>query len=128
MTLDRSRRRLLAAGAAATASAVFGAAVLAQPDEKVIRIVAKKFEYTPSEITLEKGVPVTLELVVEEVNHADEVTMGFYAPELGARAEIVPGKAARVRVVPEKEGSFEFHCDIFCGEGHEDMNGMFHVV
>jgi len=122
--IRQKRRQLLMAGIAAA----FGAGVFAQSGEKVIRIVAKKFEYTPGEITLEKGVPVTLELVVEEVNRADEVIMGFYAPELGARAEIVPGKAVRVRVLPEKEGSFEFHCDIFCGEGHEDMNGMFHVV
>jgi len=29
-----------------------------------------------------------------------------------------------VRVVPEKAGRFTFLCDNFCGDGHEDMNGV----
>ncbi|SRR5258708_5185236 len=115
------RRRLLAAGIAA-AGAAFGAAVLAQPKEKVIRILARKFEFTPAEITLEKGVPVVLELT------SDEVTMGFYAPEFKADLEIIPGQVARLRLVPDKVGTFEFICDVFCGEGHEDMTGKIHVT
>jgi cytochrome c oxidase subunit 2 len=30
--------------------------------------------------------------------------------------------------VPDKVGTFPFHCDIFCGEGHEDMTGKFVVT
>jgi cytochrome c oxidase subunit 2 len=29
-----------------------------------------------------------------------------------------------VRVVPQKAGRFEFHCDVFCGSGHEEMSGI----
>jgi len=110
-----------ALGAAAGLAAVVGL-VRAQGEPRVIRVLAKKFEYVPSEITLERGAPVVLEL------SADEVTMGFYSPGLGLRAEIVPGRPVRLPVRPPVAGDFEFHCDIFCGEGHEDMNGMFHVV
>ena len=53
----------------------------------MIRIVAKKFEFMPGEITLEKGVPVVLELTTEDV------AMGFSAPDFKADVEIVPGKA-----------------------------------
>jgi hypothetical protein len=34
----------------------------AESGEPVIRITAKKFTYTPHDITLKKGVPVVLEL------------------------------------------------------------------
>lgn len=122
MSPDRARRRLLRAASTAAGLAVLGGLVRAQSEPKLIRILAKKFEYVPNEITLEKGVPVVLEFT------ADEVTMGFYSPGLGARAVIVPGRPVRVRVMPERAGDYEFHCDIFCGEGHEDMTGSFHVV
>jgi cytochrome c oxidase subunit 2 len=113
------RRRLIIAGAALA----FGAGALAQqPGEKVIRIVAKKFEYTPGEITLEKGVPVVLELTTEDV------TMGFYAPDFKVDVEIVPGRTVQVRLAPDTIGSFEFSCDVFCGDGHEGMSGTIHVV
>jgi cytochrome c oxidase subunit 2 len=25
--------------------------------------------------------------------------------------------------VPDKAGNFAFFCDVFCGDGHEDMDG-----
>jgi cytochrome c oxidase subunit 2 len=28
-----------------------------------------------------------------------------------------------VRIVPDKAGTFAFHCDVFCGDGHEGMTG-----
>ena len=78
--------------------------------------------YTPGEIRLKKGVPVVLEITTQDV------VMGFNAPDLGARADIIPGQVARVRLVPNKAGTFEFHCDIFCGTGHEDMSGTIVVT
>jgi len=117
--MSPQRRRLVVAG---VASACFGAAAYAQMKEKVIRIVAKKFEYTPGEITLQKGTPVILELTTEDV------AMGFYAPAFNVDVEIVPGKAVQVRLVPEKAGSFDFSCNVFCGDGHEDMGGKIHVA
>ena len=96
--------------------------VAAQPTEQVIKITAKKFDYTPNHITLKKGVPVILELTTQDV------LMGFNVPDLGVRADIVPGKVVRVRIVPDKVGTFTFFCDIFCGSGHEDMTGTITVV
>ena len=47
----------------------------------------------------------------------------FTIPDLGLRIDVEPGKTAQVRFVPEKAGTFLFHCDIFCGTGHEEMAG-----
>lgn len=84
---------------------------------KVIKITAKKFEYSPNEIRLKKGVPAVLELTSMDRLH------GFNCPDLGIRANIEPGKVSRVPVTPQKTGTYAFHCDIFCGEGHEEMSG-----
>lgn len=98
------------------------AAQSAEPKEKVIRITAKKFNYTPGEVKLKKGVPVILEF------RTQDVLMGFNLPDFNVRADIVPGKATRLRLVPDKTGTFVFLCDIFCGSGHEAMNGKLTVV
>jgi cytochrome c oxidase subunit II len=121
--LNTERRRLLAAcaGTALAASAV-AAGVLAQPAEEVIRVTARKFVFLPRQITLKKGVPVVLEFV------ATEVVMGFSAPDFNLRTDIIPGEVARVRLLPQKTGTFEFLCDIFCGDGHEGMHGTIEVV
>ena len=98
------------------------AAQSAEPKEKVIKITAKKFNYTPGEVKLKKGVPVILEF------RTQDVLMGFNLPDFNARADIVPGKTTRLRLVPDKTGTFVFLCDVFCGTGHEEMNGKLTVV
>jgi cytochrome c oxidase subunit 2 len=42
--------------------------------------------------------------------------------------DVTAEKATRVRVVPTKLGTFPAHCDVFCGEGHEDMTAEVVVV
>jgi cytochrome c oxidase subunit 2 len=124
MKLD-TRVLRMAAGAAAlglASIATYVAAQPAQPKEKVIRIEAKRFDYTPGELTLKKGEPVILELT------SRDVLMGFNLPDFGLRADMVPDKVTRVRFVPDKTGSFTFLCDIFCGTKHEEMNGRLTVV
>ncbi len=84
----------------------------------VVRIVARKFSYSPAEVRLKKGETVTLELVSADRVH------GFNLPALGVRTDVTPGKATRLTVTPEKVGTFPFHCDVFCGDGHDEMNGV----
>jgi cytochrome c oxidase subunit II len=90
--------------------------------EQVVHMTAKRFEYTPSQITLKKGVPVVLEVTALDRDH------GFKVPELGVRADLKSGQVTRVRIVPDRTGTFEFRCDVFCGSGHEDMSGEIVVV
>ena len=94
----------------------------ADQPEQVIKITAKKFEYSPAEVTVKKGVPVTLEFTSLDRVH------GFNCPDLGIRTDIVPEKVSRVHFVPQEPGTFEYYCDVFCGDGHEDMTGKIIVV
>ena len=110
-------RRLLLCGFAATLVAVVARAA-AEP--RRIPVVARKFVFIPNEITVRQGESVVLEF------SAPEVAMGFFAPELGLRTLIVPGEVAKVPFTADRAGRFDFLCDVFCGDGHEGMNG--HLV
>jgi cytochrome c oxidase subunit 2 len=87
------------------------------PQEQVIKVVARRWEFAPGRIVVTRGRPVVLELSSAEGHH------GFSVPGLGVREELSPGHPTRVRFVPTQSGTFPFHCDVFCGEGHEEMTG-----
>jgi cytochrome c oxidase subunit II len=90
--------------------------------ERVIQISAERYEYSPAKVTLKKGEAVILELTSEDRLH------GFHIKDLGVRADVLPGQPVRVRIVPDKVGTFPFTCDLFCGSGHGDMNGVITVT
>ena len=114
------RRRLLIAAAAAPLAAML--ARDARSQERVVRIVVREFAFEPDEIILKAGEPVVLELTTADVH------MGFKSVELGARADILPGQVARLRLTPAKAGSYGFFCDVFCGDDHELMSGTIVVT
>jgi cytochrome c oxidase subunit II len=121
MNFNATRRQLLVAAAAGGLIAL-APALIAQPQERIIKINARRFAFTPSEVRLARGVPVTLEFT------SSDVVMGFNAPDFGIRCDILPEAGSRLRLTPDKGGEFPFHCDIFCGSGHEEMTGMFIVT
>jgi cytochrome c oxidase subunit 2 len=112
----------MALGGLLLGAATIGLRAAAQPEEQVIKILARRFTYTPNKLSLKRGIPVVLELT------SADVLMGFNAPDFDVRADIIPGQTARVRLVPDKVGTFTFLCDIFCGSGHETMSGTITVV
>ncbi len=102
---------------AAFAFVASGADQAKQP-EQVIKITAKKFEYNPNVIKIKTGIPVVFEFTSLDRVH------GFTVPDLGGiRLTIEPGKVNRITILAPKAGTYEFHCDLFCGEGHEGMTG-----
>jgi cytochrome c oxidase subunit 2 len=121
MNFNATRRQLLIVAAVGGLSAL-APTLVGQPQERTIRISARRFVFTPSEIRLARDVPVTLEFT------SSDVVMGFNAPDFGIRCDIVPGAKSRLRLTPDKGGEFPFHCDIFCGSGHEEMTGTFIVT
>ncbi len=120
--MNKSKRRLLGAAAGAAGLGMLGGLSHAQTDPRVIKIVAKKFVFEPDTIQIAKGETVVLEL------SAPDVTMGFRAPDFKLREDIMPGKTTSVRLTADKAGSFDFFCDVDCGEGHDDMAGKIIVT
>ena len=71
----------------------------------------------PTVVRARKGVPLVLEFESLDRVH------GFAIPSLGVRADVVPGRSVRLDVTPREAGSIAFQCDVFCGEGHDEMVG-----
>jgi cytochrome c oxidase subunit 2 len=117
--VDRARRLLLCASGAVALASV---AAVAKPKERTIKVVAKKFVFVPAEIHVAKGETVVLAFT------APEVPMGFSLPDFKLRTDIMPGKVSTLRFTPDRAGSFGFLCDLFCGSGHEDMQGTLIVT
>lgn len=87
-----------------------------------IEVTAKRFQFTPAEITLKKGEPVVLVL------NSTDTTHGLEVDELSLKTEIHKGKVTELPFTPDKAGTFVGHCAVFCGSGHGGMMFTLHIV
>ena len=86
-----------------------------------IEVTAKRFQFTPAEITLKKGEPVVLVLSMD-------TTHGLQVKELGLETKIHKGQPTELAFTPDKTGTFVGHCSVFCGSGHGSMTLTLHIV
>ncbi|HEX9407644.1 MAG TPA: cupredoxin domain-containing protein [Thermoanaerobaculia bacterium] len=101
---------------------VVAAVMVAQESPpRIIAISAKRFEFTPNEITLERGERVTLRVKAEDRDH------GFFQKELGLDLDLSPERVAEVTITPQASGRFVAICDNFCGSGHGNMKMVINV-
>ena len=96
--------------------------ILAQSAPQRIEITAKRFAFTPAEVTVKKGQPVVLVLKSLDVGH------GLRIRDLGVNIKVSAGGTAQAAFTPDKAGDFVGHCSVFCGEGHGEMIFTLHVV
>jgi cytochrome c oxidase subunit 2 len=91
----------------------------AKPD-RTVSILAERFSFNPSKITVKQG------QLVEFVLESDDTDHGFKIPSAGIDVAIPPvGKGeVRVRFVAQEKGTFEFECSRACGAGHHLMRGV----
>lgn len=104
------------------APAFFSSTAWSQEAARKIEITARRFAYTPAEITLKKGEPVVLVLKSADVAH------GMRIRELNINLKVKAGGTAEARFTPEKTGDFVGHCSVFCGAHHGSMTIRLHVV
>lgn len=96
--------------------------VRAQESPRRIEITAKRFEFSPSQITVKKGEPVVLVVKSADVAH------GLRFRELNLNVKVDKGGTAELPFTPDKTGDFVGHCSVFCGSGHGEMTLTMHVV
>ncbi|MGD1075976.1 MAG: cupredoxin domain-containing protein [Thermodesulfovibrionales bacterium] len=122
MRAERAKFIVVSVAVAACIMMIMNALAIAADTEQVIQITAKRFVYSPKDITVKKGIPVVLEFTSLDRLH------GFNCPGLKIRTDIPPQKVTKLRFVPQQVGTFPFHCDNFCGSGHEGMTGTITVT
>jgi heme/copper-type cytochrome/quinol oxidase subunit 2 len=91
------------------------------PQEKTFRIDARQFAYSLSELKVNAGDKVTIELVSHDVVH------GLYVDGYNVSVEADPGQTATLSFVADKAGSFRFRCNVTCGAMHPFMIGKLTV-
>jgi cytochrome c oxidase subunit 2 len=123
--MQLSRRKIcmaLLAGSAVSTVAKATKAAKAAAKPKTVKVTAKKFVYTPNRIVLKAGVPSVLEFTALDFTH------GLNIPDLHIRADLMPGQIIKVPLPALQAGEYDFLCDNFCGDGHEEMNGKIIVM
>ena len=100
---------------------LFATSALAQSSPRRIEIHAHRFSFTPAEITVEKGEPVTLALTSDDVPHSLLIE-GLHINTLMTKDHVT-----EIKLTPEMVGDFKGRCDRFCGSGHGSMVFTIHV-
>jgi len=118
----QARIGVVAVGALVLTAALCVDESKAKPTAQKIEVVASQFSFSPSEITIKKGEPVTIAMTSTDVTH------GLVISELGVKTDIKKGKEEDVNVTPQTVGTFQGRCAHFCGKGHGSMIFTVHVV
>ena len=91
------------------------------PQERTFQIDVRQYAYSPSELKVNAGDTVTIQLVSTDVVH------GLYVDDYDISVEADPGQSATLTFTADKPGSFRFRCNITCGAMHPFMIGKLTV-
>jgi cytochrome c oxidase subunit 2 len=88
-------------------------------DPRVIDIIARRFEFEPSVVTVTVGEPVRLMVRSGDGLH------GFEIKKFKVNKDIPRGgDAVVINFTPNAVGEFPIMCSEYCGDHHEEMKGM----
>ena len=103
------------------ASAQDDGLILAVSAPHEIRMTAKKYEFSPSIITVKKGERVRLIITATDHDHGFKLD-AFHVDQL-----LKKGQPATIELTADQAGEFPFSCSHFCGVGHHRMKGTLTV-
>lgn len=91
---------------------------------RVIHIVAERFTFTPSTITVDQGTSVELRISSDDTDHGFKITgLGDVDVEIPKRGR---GEVT-VTFEAKEPGTYPFECSRVCGAGHGFMRGAVRV-
>lgn len=105
-------------GETTSQSKTSGEGTASDREVKEIEIKASNWKFTPELIEVNLGDKVELHLESTEGTH------GFIIPAFGISERLEPGKDVHAEFVADKAGTFNFYCNVPCGAGHSNMNGI----
>ena len=92
---------------------------------RVVHLVAERFSFTPSEVTVTEGTIVEFRIKSEDTSH------GFHLAGPGDINVEIPKRGrgdVRVKFEAKPAGVYVFECSRLCGAGHDFMRGSVRVV
>jgi cytochrome c oxidase subunit 2 len=116
----RIRRSALACAALLV---ILAAAQGSSQDRRVVRVLAERFTFTPSHVTVKRGTVVEFRVRSDDTNH------GFHI--VGSNASVIIPKRGRGEATlifeADAAGHYTFECSKMCGAGHSFMRGSITV-
>ncbi|MBI2875015.1 MAG: cupredoxin domain-containing protein, partial [Firmicutes bacterium] len=112
---------LVAAAILVGTGAAIQAAASVEPTTRDITIEAKRFNYSPGVITVNKGDLVRLHLLSTDVSH------GFYLDGYELNVHLEKDQEKVVEFIADKPGRFSFRCSVTCGPFHPYMVGWLRI-
>ncbi len=88
---------------------------------KEFAMTAKQWEFNLTRIEVNLGDTVRLKITGLDDGIGDG--HGFAIPDFDVNKVIRAGETVTVEFVADKTGTFTFRCSVFCGAGHNNMNG-----
>ena len=90
------------------------------PVRRVIEVTAERFEFWPTEITIDRGEEVEIRIKSDDTSHGFRI--------VGAATNVVVPKRGKGEAVTlfkaDQAGRFTFECSRMCGAGHNFMRGV----
>ncbi|MFB6269860.1 MAG: cytochrome c oxidase subunit II [Halobacterium sp.] len=127
-----------------TATQADAQAAMAEDDTVVVDAVGVQwywnYNYPEENLTVSSGtaigdvdvgnqpmvVPEDTKLVIR--TQSKDVIHAFHAPEIGLKADAVPGQTNYIITNITEKGTYQLYCAEFCGQGHSEMLGKIVVV
>lgn len=91
------------------------------PTERLFRVEAGDFAYSPAILHVNPGDKVTISLVSTDVVH------GLYVDGYDLNVIADPGQPASLSFVADRPGTFRLRCSVTCGALHPFMSGKLQV-
>jgi len=91
-----------------------------KPQARVVKVVAERFAFTPSEIVVERGTTIEFHLTSDDTDH------GFRIVGTDVNADIPKRRRGEtvVKYVADTAGRFVIECSRPCGAGHTAMRAI----
>jgi heme/copper-type cytochrome/quinol oxidase subunit 2 len=85
------------------------------PADEHIPVVMKRYSIDPSEIRVQSGKRIELEVTSADVQH------GLDIPALGIKEPVQPGRTTIISFTAPVPGEYRIACGVLCGPHHDDM-------
>jgi nitrite reductase (NO-forming)/hydroxylamine reductase len=102
---------------------------------ETVQLEAHQYEFQPQEIRVPPNTELTIEFTQSTFEENDDFTVHtFYLEEPYDIGPIELPESTdddvidSVTLVTDEEGTFDFECSVYCGDGHAQMNGQLYVV
>jgi cytochrome c oxidase subunit 2 len=89
-----------------------------------VRVNARQWMYEikyPDGRTAINEIRVPADKPVKFILSAADVLHGFYLPDFRVKMDMIPGRVTILWVQPDRPGSYQIYCTVYCGTGHSNM-------